>query len=160
MNASSVLHDYSRQAAWAKSINSFRSTLGSPSSNIETESLNIDSIIETFTTMSPLNALSLVPSHKASLTHLSAALEEAGVDPASLTKKKISLLSFILNILGFVKFDELIDQIIHNGKFVNLKDALATDDNKFTSLVFSILKLIFPQLASLEGIVSGVLHKI
>lgn len=160
MNATTIFHDYSRRTAWTKSINSFRGALGTKSSDIESDSLDIDTLIESFTSMSPLSAMAMLPAHQSATTHLNAALEEAGVDPATLTKKKTSLLSFTLNVLGFAKFDDLIDQIIHEGKFLNLKDALAVDDNKFTSLVFSILKILFPQLASLEGIITSVLHKV
>lgn len=160
MNSQSILDSYSRKNPWLKVIGAFRSAAGLTSGPESDESLDVESLISNLTGLDMGKSLSIAGHHKTSVIHLTDALIEAGVDQSLLSKKKVQLLSFVLNTLGFVKFDKVIEEVIHEGKFLNLSDALKATDENFVNLVFSVLKTIFPPLGALEMVLKGVLNKV
>lgn len=153
MKSIELFEQYSKNKAWEKTILSFRSSIGLEHTDIKSADVDIESIMGSLSGMSTIGILSLLPIHHSSAAHLKLALEESGINPESLSKKKVSLLSFVLNAIGFSKFDDMIDQIIHKGGFVDIKSAIETDDDDFVDLIFSVLKTIFPPLGTLEGLI-------
>lgn len=157
MKSQALFNSYSKQKAWNASLSKFREAVGIEGSMDSTGDVDVDQLFSSISTMGTLGLLKLLPAHKTAVIHLTAALKETGVDPAKLSKKKTSLLSFLLSILGFEKFDEVMDLVIHDGSFLDLKEAIDTDDKSFTGIVFSVLKTVFPPLAAIEGVIKGAL---
>lgn len=160
MKSLDILNAYSRGKAWIKVVDQFRSASGISTSAVKDEDVDVEGLIGNLTGLDMAKSLSLASLHKTASTHLAAALQEAGIEEGLLSKKKVQLLSFILNTLGFPKFDKVIDEVVHEGKFLNLKDALTASDSDFTNLVFSVLKTIFPPLGALEFILKNALTKL
>lgn len=152
MKAELLFDGYTRKDAWAKQIVSFRSKLGQKDSDVIKGGLDIPELIDSLTSMGTMSVMTLVPSHTSASTHLMAALLEQGVDPSSLSKRKVSLLTFILNAIGFKRFDSVMDEVIHEGEFVDFKTAIAADDSTFTNIIFSVLKMLFPQIGMLDSL--------
>lgn len=157
MKSQQLFNSYSKSKAWGKSISNFKSALGLDSEDLSSGGLDIENLIGTLSSMSTVKMLKMFPAHQTSVMHLKLALQESGVDPASLSKKKVSLLSFLLNALGFEKFDEVIDLVVHDGSFLDIKNAMESDDKSFTNIIFSVLKSVFPPLAAIEGVIKGAL---
>lgn len=160
MKSEKLFESYSKHKAWSKSMSNFKSSLGLNASDLNGDSFEFDDFITSMTSMSAMKALSMLPAHKTASMHLRLALIENGIDPEFLTKKKISLLSFILSSIGFKRFDEVIDLVVHDGQFLDIKAAMEADDKHFTNLIFSVLKTIFPPLSALESIIKGALQRI
>lgn len=157
MKSQKLFNSYSKQKAWNNSLSKFREAAGIEGAMDSNGTVDVEQLFGSISSMGTLGLLKLLPAHKTAVIHLTAALKESGVSADKLSKKKVSLLSFLLSILGFEKFDEVMDLVIHDGSFLDLNGAINTDDKSFTNIVFSVLKTVFPPLAAIEGVIKGAL---